>query len=64
MLLKDCIMSVMVVNGVTIRPKQYKDTGLTKTQVFVGEKKHNATVRKKMQDLWFIPVVYGGMNTK
>ena len=64
MLMKDCPVSIMRINGIVIRAKDYKDVGLTKTQVFVDEKKHNAAVRKKTQDLWFIPVVYGGMNNK
>ncbi len=67
MLMKDCRVSVMCVNGIVIRSKDYKDcnvTGLSKAQVFADENRHNAAVRKKTQKLWFIPVVYGGMNTK
>ena len=64
MKMKDCPVSVMCLNGIIIRSKDYKDVGYTKAQVFADENRYNAAVKKKTQKLWFIPVVYGGMNTK
>jgi len=67
MLMKDCRVSVMRINGIVIHSKDYKDynvVGFSKAQVFADENRHNTAVRKKTQKLWFIPVVYGGMNNK
>lgn len=64
MLMKDCRVSVVCINGIVVRSRDYNVVGFTKAQVFADENRHNAAVRKKTQKLWFIPVVYGGMNNK
>jgi hypothetical protein len=40
----------------------YYKQELSKKKLDAAENKHNARVRKLMNKLWCIPVVFGGMN--
>lgn len=63
MLMKDCPVSVKHSQKVTYKSEYGDDDYLTKPVIFKAESDHNKNVKKKMQQIWCIPKVYGGMGT-
>lgn len=62
--MKDCPVSVKHFQKATYKSEYGDDDYLTKPVIFKAEKDHNERVKKKMQQIWCIPKVYGGMTTK
>mgnify|MGYP003527043663 FL=1 len=64
MLMRDCPVSVKHFHKATYKSECGDSDYLTKPVIFKAEKDHNKSVKKKMQQIWYLPKVYGGMNTK